>query len=199
MYIIEALYFHVPRDTATCNFQSSARLRTHSYPTFNSPRPTIILPVHQLNIRPAIISWKNERLVRPFFYSPFPPLLNPQYHRRISIIVRTRARRVILSRPTVFLSQLYDTFVKLSNECPSISRRALFHFFKRAKSRPPYTASIKSPRRNFPRERVSLMRRSRNANARAGCLSLRKRDAQTPRCAPGIAMAVIRRAMKRME
>ena len=46
----------------------------------------------------------------------------------------------------VFLSQLYDTFVKLSNECPSISRRALFHFFKRAKSRPPYTASIKSPR-----------------------------------------------------
>lgn len=120
----------------------------------------------------------------------------PQYHRRVSIIMRTRGTCNPVAA-NVFLSQLYDTFVKLSNECPSISRRALFHFFKRAKSRPPYTASIKSPPRNFPRERVSLMRRSRNANA--GCLSLRKRDAQTPRRAPSIAMAVIRRAMKRME
>lgn len=56
------------------NFQS------HSYPTFNSPRPTIILPVHRLNIRPAIISWKNERSSPVLLSSSHPPISPTRIH-----------------------------------------------------------------------------------------------------------------------
>ena len=82
----------------------------------------------------------------------------------------------------VFLSQFYDTSVELSNECPACRFRAgpcSTFFSKVARRAPPYTALIKTRRRNFPRERVSLMRRSRNTNASR--LSFIKKETREPR------------------
>lgn len=97
-------------------------LYSHSCPTFNSPRLAVTFPSSSGKYIARHFSQKINDSSFLFLHS--------SYHCWLSVV---HVRTCTLVADNVFLSQLYDTSVGLSNECPSISRRALFHFFKVAR------------------------------------------------------------------
>ena len=169
---------HSPDRYVISNRAYSRCTFAHSYPTFNSPRLAIASP--QLRNISVIFLRKSKSIHRRSCslvllhiaarcvggYTPF-TRGDPTSYPRTSVRVSFATLWHVLSNewwspPVRFRAGPCSTFF------PKVARRA-----------PPYTALIKTRRRNFPRERVSLMRRSRNTNASR--LSFIKKETREPR------------------